>query len=189
MKSRKSNIEEMMQEAEDLDTKKISQEAKEKRQQEIEDLESRSKQLYELVVTEKFTVKEVVAESYTTSFTPDSELRLGGRSPVYEGGFTSRLILKVSPDNQDVPITILNFDGLSVVRAGDYVSAQIPRYEKIRVGTGFHSGPYDRDRVFYLDRDFDVEESAIELAILSPEGTVSRRDRSVKYKTFAKDTV
>ncbi len=170
-----------------LDVSKIRQDVEKKEQQEITDLESRSKQLYELVATEKFTVDEVVAESYATSFTPHSEMRFGGSSPVYRGGFTSRLVLKVSPDNQDVPVTTLNFDGLSVVKSGDYISAQIPRFEEKRVGTGFHSGPYDKDRVFYFDRDFHPEESAIELALLSTAGTVLRRDRSVSYKDFVKE--
>jgi len=170
-----------------LDMNKIMQDAEEKRQQEIADLESRSKKLYELVATENFTVDEVVAESYATSFTPHSEMRFGGSSPVYRGGFTSRLVLKVSPDNQDVPVTTLNFDGLSVVKAGDYISAQIPRFEEKRVGTGFHSGPYDRAKIFYFDRGFNPEESAIELALLSPDGNVLRRDRSVNYKSFVKE--
>lgn len=168
-----------------LDMNKIMQDAEEKRQQEIADLESRSKHLYELVATENFTVDEVVAESYATSFTP--HMMIGGRSPVYRGGFTSKLVLKVSADNQDVPVTTLNFDGLSVVKAGDYISAQIPRYEEKRVGTGFHSGPHDRDRIFYFDRDFNPEESAIELALLSTDGNVLRRDRSVNYKSFIKE--
>jgi hypothetical protein len=173
-------------ESQELDMNKIMQNFEEKRQQEIADLESRSKQLYELVATENFTVDEVVAESYATSFTSHSEMRSGGSSPVYRGGFTSRLVLKVSPDNQDVPVRTLSFEGLSVVRAGDYISAQIPRYEEKRVGSGFHSGPYDRDRVFYFDRNFNSEESAIELALLSEDGNVLRIDRAVNYKNFVK---
>ncbi|OYT57321.1 MAG: hypothetical protein B6U68_02035 [Candidatus Aenigmarchaeota archaeon ex4484_14] len=169
-----------------LDMNQIVQNAKEKKKQEIADLESHSKQLHELVVTENFTVDEVVAESYATFFTPHSEMVIGERSPVYRGGFTSRLVLKVSPDNQDVPVRTLRFNGFSVVRAGDYISAKIPRYEEKRVGSGFHSGPYD-NRVFYFDRDFNPEESAIELAILSADGNVLRRDRAVNYKNFVKE--
>lgn len=169
-----------------LDLNKIMRDSEKTRQQEISDLESRSKQLYEFIATENFTVDEVVAESYATSFTPHSEMIMGGSSFVYEGGFTSKLVLKVSPDNQDVPVRTLSFDGLSVVRAGDYISAQIPRYEEKKVGTGFHFGPYNRDRVFYFDRDFNPEESAIELALLSAEGNVLRRDRAVNYKNFVK---
>ena len=170
-----------------LDINSIMRDAEKKREQEIRDFESRSKHLYELVATENFTVDEVVAESCATSFTPDSEMRFGGSSPVYNGGFTSRLVLKVSPNNQDVPITALNFDGLSVVKAGDYISAQIPRFEEKRVGTEFLSESYDRDRVFYFDRDFEPEESAIELTLLSADGNVLRRDRSVNYKSFVKE--
>ncbi|MBU2616336.1 MAG: hypothetical protein KKC19_04500 [Nanoarchaeota archaeon] len=170
----------------EVDMEKIMQDAKEKRQQEITDLASCSKQLYELVATENFTIDEVIAESHDTSFTPHSEMRLGGRSPVYRGGFTSKLVLKVSPDNQDVPVRTLSFEGLFIVKAGDYISAQIPRFEEKRVGTGFYSGPYDKDRVFYFDRDFNPEESAIELALLSIDGNTLRKDRSVNYKSFVK---
>jgi len=171
----------------EVNMEKIIQDAEKKRQQEISDLESRSKKLYELVATENFTVDEVIAESYATSFTPYSEMMIGGRSPVYRGGFTSRLVLKVSPDNQDVPVATLNFDGISVVKAGDYIAAQIPKFEEKRVETGFHSGPYNKDRVFYFDRSFNPEESAIELTLISPYGDVLRRDRSVDYKNFVKE--
>ena len=166
--------------------KNIIQDSEEKRKQEIADLKSRSKQLYELVATENFTVDEVVAESWATSFTPHSERRMGGSSPVYRGGFISRLILKVSPDNNGVPVRTINFDGLSVVKGGDYISAQIPRFEEKSVGSGDHSGLYNRNRIFYFDRDFKAEESAIELALLSVDGNILRRDRSVNYKSFVK---
>src|SRR3989344_1479691 len=119
-----------------FDMKQIIQDAEKKRQQEIENLESSSRSLYTLVATEEFTVDEVVAESYATSFTPHSEMRVGGSSPVYNGGFTSRLILKVSPNNQDLPVRTIYFNGFSIVRAGDYVSAKIPRYEEKKIGDG-----------------------------------------------------
>ncbi len=158
--------------------------------EEMEELESLSKQLYELVATENFTVDEVDGKYYSTSFTPHSEMRIGGKSPVYRGGFTSRLVLKVSPNNQDVPVRTINFDGFSIVRAGDYISAQIPRYQikKVESGGLHSSGPYRpfNIKIFYLDRDFDAEESAIELAILSADGKVLRRDRAVNYNEFIK---
>jgi hypothetical protein len=168
------------------DINKAIQDAEKEKQKKVVDLKSHSKKLYELVVTEKFTVHDVVAESYATSFTPHSEMRFGGSSPVYRGGFTSRLVLKVSPDNQDVPITTLNFEGFSIVKAGDYISAQIPKFVERRVETGFHSRPYNRDKVLYFDRDFNPEESAVELALLSTDGKILRRDRSVNYKNFEK---
>ena len=70
-----------------IDINHFLEEAEEKRQQEIKDLASRSKPLYDLVVSENFTVNEIMGESYATSFTPRSEIILGGRFPVYSGGF------------------------------------------------------------------------------------------------------
>lgn len=151
----------------------------------LKEIEALSKPLHTLVIAEKFTVDDVVAESYATSFTPSSERRIGGRSPVYSGGFSSSLVLQVTPYNPGVPVKILNFKGISAVRAGDVISAQIPRYEEKRFGFGIRND-YDQGSVFYLDREFKPEESAIELAILSDAGKVLRRDRAVNYKLFVK---
>ena len=172
--------------SEELNLKKIIQDAGKKRQKEIADLESRSKSLQELVVIENFTVNEIIAESYATSFTPRSERVIGGKSSIYEGGFTSRLVLKVSPYNQDIPVKTINFDGFSTVMVGNHISAKIPKYEEKKIARDLHfpSGPYSRDRIFYFDRDFNPEESAIELAILAEDGTVLRKDRAINYKIF-----
>lgn len=154
----------------------------------IRDLESRSKKLSDLVFSERFTVDDVVGESHATSFTPDSEARYDGYSPVYDGGFTSKLALKVTADNKVVPVTTLKFDGISAVRAGDYISAKIPRYREERAnGPSPCYGCYGTERLFYVDRDFKPEESAIELTILSRDGEVLRRDRAVNYKEFIKE--
>ena len=169
-----------------IDLGKMVAEGLKKREKEIKYLESHSKELSDVVITEKFTVDEVIAQSYAKSFTPDSERVMGGISPVYKGGFTSRLIIQVSPDNQNVPVKTLNFEGISPIKTGDYISAQIPRYEERRVDNDhYFSGRRGYD-IFYLDRDFNPEESAIELALLSEDGRVLRRDRSVKYQKFLK---
>ena len=167
-----------------LDLDKIMQDAKAKRIQELSDLQAHSKELYELVATEYFTVDDVVGESYSTSFTPDTEIVLGGSSRVYSAGFISKLVLRVSPDNHDVPVKTIHFDGFSGVRVGDYICAKIPRYDEKRVGIDPRF--IDKERVFYFDRVFHSEESAIELTLLSAGGNVLRRDRSVNYDYFVK---
>lgn len=151
----------------------------------IEDLEARSKKLYELVVTEEFEVNNVIARSNKTSFIPESERIYGGETPShYNCGFTSNLTLTVTPTNTDIPTRILNFDGFSIVKNGDYISAKIPKYTEERVRIGL--SPFNKisERVFYLDRKFNLEESAIELALLSPKKEVLRRDRSIDYRLF-----
>lgn len=109
--------------------------------------------LYALVVSEKFTVAEVVAESSETSFTPDSEKRYGGSSPRYSGGFTSKTILEVVPDRKNLPVRTLEFYGFSGVLAGNHIKAKIPRYEEIRDGV---IGPFEHEKVFYIDRGFQA---------------------------------
>jgi len=156
------------------------QKAEESRRQEIAELEARSKELDELVVVENFTVEDVVSECCGTAFTPHSEIIIGGKSPSYEGGFTSNLTLKVTPDNA-IPVRTLNFKGSSVVRAGDYISAEILRCDERKIMEGFGRPYHQEDKTFYFDRKFMPEETAIELAILSDDGKVLRRDRAVGY--------
>ncbi len=157
-------------------------EAEKERKKQIKELKARSKPLRELIATAEFTVNEVLAESYATSFTPASEMRLGGRSPVYEGGLRSRLVLQVSPnDDPALVVRILKFDGISAVRAGDMISAKIPRYEEKTVNPVLPEDQYNEGNVFYLDRDFKPEESAIELAILSKDRTILRTERATGY--------
>ncbi len=169
-----------------LNVEKIIRDTGKKRQEEIIDLESRSKPLRELVVIENFTVNEITGKSYATSFPPPSGMFFSRISPAYEGGFISRLVLKVSPDNPDIPIRTINFDGFSTVVAGNHIFAKIPKYEEKKISSDFHfhSGHYSESRIFHLDRDFNPEESAIELAILAEDGTVLRKDRAINYKIF-----
>ena len=108
---------------------KILENRRNKMEKERMDLEYLSKELYERIAIENFTVDEVISGSYESSFISYREIVFGGNSNVYKGGFTSQLILKVSSNKQDVPIKTVRFDGFSIVKAGDCISAQIPRYE------------------------------------------------------------
>ncbi|HDD72458.1 MAG TPA: hypothetical protein ENG00_00025 [Candidatus Aenigmarchaeota archaeon] len=148
---------------------------------ELQELRARSKPLHELVVSENFTVVGVVSKSYRTQFTPKSEMVIGGRSPVYSGGYIYKLILNVIPDNKNIPVRTLNFEGISPVCAGDYISAKIPRYEERKIEP--YGRPCCRSLTFYLDRDFRPEEDAIEISIFSEDRKrILRTDRSVDYE-------
>lgn len=151
----------------------------------IADLESRSKKLSDLVVTERFIVLSAVGETSRAIFAPSSEIVIGGNSPAYGGGFTTRLALNVSPENRGLPIHTLIFEGFSGVRSGDHILAQIPRYEERVVNLLFNSNPYNNTRNFYLDRAFRPTETAIELSIHSSDDTVIlRTDRSIDYSFY-----
>lgn len=173
-------------EGRELDIDKLLDNVEKRKVGEIKRLELLSKKLCDLIVTERFTVNDVIVKSGATSFTPYSEMVIGGTSPVYRGGFTSRIVLEVLPDDKDIPIRTINFDGFSIVKAGDLIYAQIPKYREERLGRKIRIGMNDRNKVYYLSRDFTPEESAIELCILSEEGRILRRERSVSYENFAK---
>ncbi|OGI88481.1 hypothetical protein A2995_00845 [Candidatus Nomurabacteria bacterium RIFCSPLOWO2_01_FULL_33_24] len=105
------------------------QEFEEKLKRDLDDLEARSKPLDELVVEELFNVEDVISHSCATSFTPISEMMIGGESPVYHGGLTTKLILQVTPNHISLPVRTLVFPGYSIVKGGDSIVAKIPRYE------------------------------------------------------------
>ena len=156
-----------------------------KREKELADLRARSRPLHELVVSEYFNVKEVISHAGATSFTPHSEMRMGGRSPVYDGGFTSELVLKVLPQNAGVPVRTLNFEGFSAVRAGDKILARIPRYGQEELDQPMFGNRFERPReVLYFDRKFEEKECAIEIGILGSSKEVLRTDRAVGYGKF-----
>lgn len=138
-------------------------------------VEDKSKKLYELLVTERFTVEGVLGELKTSSYTSSSDMVFGEKSL---GGITAvypKLTLEVTPD-KEIPVRFINFDGYSPVKRGDYIEATIPKYEERRF--------FEVDSILYTERDFKEKENAIELAILSKDGNILRRDRTADYKIF-----
>ncbi len=172
-----------------VNEKEIMKRQKEEFEQQLEEARALSKPLHELVVSVNFTVDDVIATSQTTSFTPSSERVIGGESPVYHEGFIFKSVLQVTPDAQDIPVRAINFAGISAVRAGDYIAAQIPRYEERVVYPGFFAKRYigdDKRYTFFYDRDFKPNEFAIELKILEG-GRVLRTERAINYNKFVKE--
>ena len=122
--------------------------------EEIRRFKQKSRPLEELIVTENFTVNEVFRED-------------------------NSILLKVTPDN-DILVRILRFMGFLRVRAGDYISATIPKYEENAYRKNFVDGKITYI-IGYFGRDFKPEEEAIEIAILSSDGRVLRTDRADDY--------
>jgi len=168
-----------------LDLEELEKEAEEKKQQKVKELEALSKPLYELIVSENFLIEDILGQSYAHSFTPISEVNFEGKSPRYDGGYSSDLVLKVLPE-RDIPIKTLFFSGFFPGLIGNKISAKIPRYEKRNINEGYFTCFSREARTFYLDRDFNDREEAIELAILSPKGKILRLDRAVGYGEFMK---
>ncbi len=140
-------------------------------------VEDESKKLHELLVKERFTVENVLGELKTSSYTSSSEMIVGGKS---HGSITAvypKITLEVLPD-KEIPVRFINFDGYSPVKNGDYIQTTIPKYEERKF--------FEIDSILYTERDFKKEESAIELAIISKDGEILRRDRTADYKYFIK---
>lgn len=174
-------------EIKEIDLHQILEEGEQKRLAKIKDLESCSKTLSELLVVHNFNVNNVISETYPTVLASYPERILDGRPfAAYQGGFKSRLIITVTPDDKDNPIRTLNFKGFSPVKIGDYICAQIPRYKEEKLSLGFHNGLFDKERVFYFDRKFNQKESAIELIIFSENKDILRIDRAVDYNKYIK---
>ena len=165
--------------------KKFREKEEKEREKKIAELTQQSKNLYEIVVEEEFDVEQVIGETHATSHTPVSEMRIGGRSPIYHTGFTSKLILKVTSTKADMSVHLLNFNGISPVMAGHHIRVQIPRYEEKKMQKDMFDYS-SHERTFYLDRAFNLEETAIELSIIGENGRVLKTDRAVEYDQFQK---
>ena len=155
---------------------------KKKVDKKIKNLESRSKHLYNFIFPVEFKVNEVNGKTYPTSMTPYSEIMIGGRSPVYETGFTSRLVLNVKPYDKNISVTELIFEGYCPVLAGNDISALIPKFKEKQIP----SYSWDSEKISYLDRNFKKKEIAIRVSILSPEGKILGTYDAANYKSFAK---
>ena len=175
--------------------------------------------MYDLVLSEEFNVKGVCTRAHETSIAPSSEFVIGGKIPMYNGGFTLTTILDVTdrhagrPVFPRLPVIKINFAGLSPVRAGDIISAKIPKYETwiIQERTvpllGTSQALYKEDDKFYallrssdieggcnigsgerlhINREFKPEERAIELSILDSNMRVLRVDRAIDYDRYQK---
>jgi len=169
-----------------FDASESIKKVREQRKQELADIRAKSKPLEKLVVSECFNVERVLCESYRYKITPDFERVFGGKSPEYDAGFSNSIFLGVVPDKKDIPVRKLVFDGASSVRAGDFVRVKIPRYEE-KKPSHLTYAKYEEDLVYYFDRNFQEEERAIEIEILSFGGKVLRIDRAADYEDFIKE--
>ena len=160
---------------------RIREEGEKHRKKLAADLEAKSKHLYELTKTEDFYVDDVTCQSYMTHVRPVSEIVIGGRSPSYKSGFTSRLTLRVTPSDTKIPVKLLYFDGFSVVKKGERIAAIMAVYKTEELDQFMGQRPVE----YYLPRDFNEEEQAIEIMTLNGS-IVTRRDRSVDYNRFQK---
>lgn len=147
-----------------------------------------SKQLKDFVVAEDFIVRQVISKNYSKLFTPLSEIIVGGRSPSYETGYSSELKIKVDSIEGKCPVKILNFYGYSIVRAGDKITAKIPRYKQMKENRFNHSFLHSfNNQTFYFDREFNLEESVIEIIIKDQLNNELRIDRSIDYQEYSKN--
>lgn len=164
----------------------------ERSERELDDLKIRSKKLSELVVEKLFYVGNVLSQSFANKVSPISEIQIGGRSPSYDTGYSQHIELEVYPvDNVNTRKII--FNGNSIVNGGDLILAKIPLYETKEVYSGYISvfDYSESTKKFFLPRDFEEQEMAIEIGILDSKNykhskIPGRIERSVEYSNFFK---
>lgn len=147
---------------------------------ESDELRSRSRPLYSLVVEGTFYVESVRVPQRAHTIYPE-ERAIGG--PAHSGhnaGISAQTILGVRAWGANLPVTQLTFRGYSAARKGDRVHARIPCYEE-------EIAPDASQDKVYLPRQLRDKESAIELQILEEHGDgVARTEQSVEYEKFVK---
>ena len=155
-----------------------------KEMERLEELRRTSKELSELVVCENFLVQSVLGESHATSIysTPVS---FGSGACDQQGGYTSSYILGVSPQNKNIPVRRLIFNGNTLPRLGGLpIQAKIPRYRVEEVSDTSNLRLLNNEMIFYFDRDFNEEEIAIEISLL--HSNWKEDYRAVEYGKFMK---
>lgn len=118
-------------------------------------LRARAKNQEKLTVGLECTVLEVNSYQASTSFTPRSELVLGGTSPSYGGGHTYQTEIKVESGTL---VEKLQFNGWPHLETGDQIRAYIlkgqPEYEKQVMG----NGTFGNEKSHWVEREYEATE-------------------------------
>lgn len=129
-----------------------------------QELRKKSKSKEELVVNLELLVKSVNGYINQTSFTPRSEMVLGGTSPRYGGGDKSYLEIEVYSGNK---VKIIEFQGLPPIFAGDKIRAYIFKGEEKFEKESFPKHSRNNPTSHYIERDFKKIEKAFKIEKLS----------------------
>lgn len=171
------------------------QEQRKRRMKKADKLKLESRSLHELVVSQNFLVERVLLKSDCRSIPSKSESVLEENNSI-ELGYNSRLILSVTPQkNDNILVRTLYFDGISEVKSGDRISADIVRYREERIdldsdiiGPDWNPFSNPNHLLFYLDRDFKEKEDAIELSIF-PNSSQNNLNTIRKYRSIEYDRI
>lgn len=131
------------------------------------ELRNNSVKLEDCLVTINGIVEYINGFTYQTSFTPTSEIRIGGSSPSYNGGnrLRTEMIIKdtliLSNDGSyDGEVKKLIFDGAILpIYVGDEISADLYACEKKSELDNYRFGYNNKSH--YLKRDLKEEENVI----------------------------
>lgn len=140
----------------EVDPKDIVKKINEEYEKYNQDLRAKAKTKEELTVGLECTVLEVNGYQGSTSFTPRSEMMIGGSSPSYGGGHTYRTEIKVESGTL---VEKLNFKGWLHLEAGDGIRAYILKGQEEAErepfsGINFHSDP----KTHWVERDYQPVE-------------------------------
>lgn len=139
-------------------TRNIETAEKEREQYNLE-LRARAKTEEQLTVGLECTVVDIHSYQSSTSFTPSSEIVLGGRSPTYGGGHVYRTEMKVESGTL---VEKLEFAGWPPLEVGDSIKAYVmkgkPEPEKHSLGS-FCNDSFDQEpKTHLVERDYQATE-------------------------------
>jgi hypothetical protein len=141
-----------------------------------------NKRLFDLIFEYPFKVLNVETKSYSTEFTPVSEMVVGGTSRLYKTGFSVINYIDVYSLKQ-IPVRRLIFEGFSSVRKNDYILVKMPIYKEKKEYNHFGS----IEKRIYFERDILEQEKAIEICIFDKFfKELYRKELSIDYDFFIK---
>src|SRR3989338_3488159 len=117
----KDKLDQMFEQLKD-DPEALFKKIKKENENYNQELRAKAKTPEELTVGLEYVVADVNCYQGSTSFTPHSEIVLGGRSPTFNGGHTYRTELKVQSGTL---VKKLEFYGWPPLEVGDVIKAYI----------------------------------------------------------------
>ena len=155
----RTEMDELLKQLEGVDPKDLIKKITQETEQYNKELRAKAKNPEQLTVGLECVVKELHYHQHSISFTPSSEIVLGGHSRSYGGGHANSVELLVESNSL---VTKLQFRGWPHLEAGDTIRAYILKGkkepEKCSFGS-FRDDPFNQGpKIHLVERDYQPVE-------------------------------